>query len=428
MIQDVQRHHSSGLPDPRLSPNTVAGQVDVHSRELPIPHAQKPLGEQLFIFGPDDLSPTKVEGKEHIRKQLAEAVKQAPAETVRDSQILGRMDDTDGQDGSQEKRDPESAVERCFNDSVYGTQPSESVLYDCGLLEPADYRRSAAESNRTIACADENTISPARVRMPQYPNGLITSGNDSSTMYGTGACMLRQVVDFEDKRILLNNLLGRSPSPAQPTAGFEHQSRSPCRDRQDSAAANAGVTARRPSDIVSEESLEVRAPNAQERRRFRAIKPYLIAGDISDLKLQALDSESATHDSFQAWLRRSDERKGTAIETLANPPNDNPRPRLAARRSGRAGVPRYSDSVVTAYIDIAQTISQKKQLGSRPYGVVPEYAIDRPIGLSRHEARSLFETEENQVVREPPRLARDPRHQPHLPGGVYRVFDVNRNA
>lgn len=371
------------------------------------------------------MSPTKIEDKEYARKHLAETTTQAPVRAIRDPQLLNRTGDVKGQDGLL-KDNPELTTESSLSHRLYRSQPPESAPNTCISSESATYENSFAEQNPVHARVHESTVSPARVRLPQFSEEGKELSADNSTRLGIDARMFYPVVDLEDKQILLNKLLDRSSSSTQLVADLERQSLIRCWSRQDSNAAGVSVVAAPLCDIAAGGFLEVRPPNEQERREFRAIKPYLLAGNISDLRLQKLEPKDTTGHSFQAWLRMTDERQDTACNDLARSSTDTSRSYHSVRKPANSDMSRHGDSMIAACVDIIQTISQKSQLGSRPYGVVPEYAVDRSIGPGRYEAKSLFETDDEQVAREPQRLARDPRHQPRLPSGVHRAFDVAR--
>lgn len=65
-------------------------------------------------------------------------------------------------------------------------------------------------------------------------------------------------------------------------------------------------------------------------------------------------------------------------------------------------------------------------LGSRPYVQPPEYAIERRICTDREVCTSLFEQEGDEVRAAPPRLARDPRFRAQLNEGMKIRGDEER--
>jgi len=369
----------------------------------------------LHIFGPDDMTPTKIEVKDRIRREFF--AKQALTSPTRPTVVSGKHVSTPEM---REAKDKEKSVNSIQSLAQFTKDSNETAPFP----EFEDYAKAAPYHHGTEA--DWPYLGRSADSYKTTTDGLTHKSIRKASSESTAE------ERKELKQMLLDSLLQESETTIRPPPGLEHVS-----------MEHPNLSGEQPQqvtnikfplvDVRSKEWLEVRPVTVAERQRMRDVMRTVAVSSMSDKNgNSAAKAVGIERQDLRKWLEDS-----TNAQTIRRA-RVNELAEEMQKKWEHGGAFRYSTmtkdeasvhaGTVKAVTSILSTLNShsgdsngSRSLGSRPYCQPPEYAIARGVGLKGKTVTSLFENDGDVSVTAPPRLARDPRFRPQLEGMKVRA-------
>lgn len=373
-------------------------------------------GPTLHNFGPDDVTPTKIEVKERVRRELL--AKMAVAGPTPPTAVHVKQVNTPEPHEAKDKEETTGSTQGLI-------QCRKDAEDNASFPEYGDYAKAIPYGPETAAnwpYLGRNANFRKSAEILSDKSARKASANDN----------LEEKKEF--KQTLLDSLLERPETTIRPPPGLEHvrMERSNSVEQQFEQITNIKFPLK---SVHSEEWCEVRPITAEERRRMRDVMRTIAVSSISDKNRDlAVKMVGVEREDFKKWVEETNNAqviRRARVDELA---------KEMQRKWEHGGAFRYSTmtkdeaninaGTVKAVASILSTLSSHSGdggglhfLGSRPYCQPPEYAIERGVGLKGNSITSLFESDEDENIAAPPRLARDPRFRPQLEGLKVRAAE-----
>ncbi|KAK5954759.1 hypothetical protein OHC33_004484 [Knufia fluminis] len=419
-----------------------------HTPAEPPKTPPKVQGQRLFVFGPDDVTPTKMEMKQQAReKYFAEHGDILPTPTtgmadrsvstpepleIADEDELVRYLKITGQARSMPRRKASANIEDLLihRSSIAPSSRRVNRVDSPWDLEPTDKRGMPVLQGKTEAdwpyLGQGQNYESKAVDIDATPTKKTADSNNSN----------RQDVTTDIKQIL-ESMRAKQESPVKirPPPGLEHAQaqNTKLRELQSEQITNINFPM---VDMNSAEWLDVRMPTAAERDQMRRICHAVRNWSVSDKHREPDNTRYGVgRENLQKWIQvkvHDIESRHGRVEELAGEMQrkweygGSFRSATMSKRDAEkhAGTVKAVGGMMTALSMQLEDDTGSSQRGSRPYGQAPEYAIERSVGLGR--SSSLFETDEDASIAAPPRLARDPRFRPQLTDGMKLTVEEGR--
>lgn len=440
-----QLHHNLSRESTAISDSITESPLKTSPlKKHPATTTVKLGGPTLYVFGPDDLSPFKMEIKQRAREEYF-ANKPAHQSTPK----LARTDT--GSVGIF--RSPEPSLSNPLIQSAQAQKQKlmsslqradmQDLLIDHDSVAPVSMRRCSASIGLFSKLSE-----PAKLRSFDLCGNTddIWSNKDTASLY-------RQITASDgspirhsrnDRYDTADNDLGKnSYTLGRPRQGTKITEKSepgvPLVDFHDPPSEMFDIDPERqrreqeqkfvierlltyPSDP---EWWEVHGSSAEDRERIMILRRTMSA--TLDLTGEHTGVSAIKHEEIRIQYQQSRgeyERRHKRVKELANEMQHK------WEYGGQFRGPAMTKDEAIEYAGTVKEIghmmtmlgmladSSHCGLGSRPYVQPPEYAIERGIGMETEVATSLFEQEGDGVRTAPPRLARDPRFRGQMNEGM----------
>jgi len=406
----------------------------------------KMRGQKLYVFGPDDVSPTKIEMKQQAReKYLAEHGDLLP------TSIAGMVDR-----------------------SVWTPEPLEMMDKD-ELRRHLDITSKARpKAQRTLSgnlkdlLIDRNSIFPVKRRPEETspvswklqlfakPEETVTQGNSEGDWPYLGQVQSRQTVVTDtdskhtgevfsgqthgvatDTKQVLATMRAKSASSVmvRPPPGLEQISieSNNCQESEFEQITSIHFPL---INMNSPEWLDVRLPTAAEQDQMRRVCHAVKTSSISDKHRSPADARRGiVRDNLKNWIQvkvHNVEARRCRVDELAEEMQRKWKQdgSLGSATMSKADAEKHAGTVkAVGGIISALGMQLDEHIGSsqrrgRPYCQAPDYAIERSVGTGK--STSLFESKDDATRSAPPRLARDPRFRPQFANGMKLAAEEGR--
>lgn len=398
-------------------------------------------GQRLYVFGPDDVSPTKMEVKQQAReKYLAEHAGTLPTPTT------GMADRSVGTPEPLEVVDEDELMRylKITGQARSAPQPKPSgnlkdLLIDRSSITPVSRRAHHVNSLPwkldRVANREEAVLQGKTEADWPYLGGTL---NYESNISDIDATPTKTNDVSTEIRQMLDGLRAKRESPVKlvrPPPGLE-QTRAENSKFQELESEQITTIKFPMVEMNSPEWLEVRMPTAVERDQTRRVCHAVRTSSISDKHRDTKDSRSGmVRDEWKKWSQvkehdlegRRERVKALAQEMQGKWEYGGSFRSATMSKSGaekHAGTVKAVGGMMAALSMQVEDSTGSLQRGSRPYCQAPEYAMERNAGTGK--STSVFETDEDASRSAPSRLARDPRFRPQLADGLKLAAEDGR--
>lgn len=409
---------------------------------------------ELYVFGPDDVSPTKIEMKHQARERYFAEHHPPALPTSITAAFTGSSgtpeltDDRHRADILPASRVPDESQE--MPQQVEHSSTLEDLLIDRSII--ASVRQRAGRNSalpHAMSALEQNSENLVKSRLGGSWSSPLHS-QDLGSRCTEGIALLLDVdgeaAQQHNMEYKVNELLASMRTKQEPASvtiltppELRETQLSRFHTQIQTADTKPHVTnAEQVTDLEfplvdmnSSEWLEIRLPNIAERDHMRRIRKAIKESSVFDKHRKNQDGmANVGRAHLEKWIEASVkdfERKEHEIGKVVKEMRGKWErggpfrlPGLAKSQAERqASTVKAVGSMIAAIGPQMDGNAVCHFRGSRPYCQPPEYAIERSVGLGRRsEYTSLFDSEGDTAMTAPPRLARDPRFRPQLAEGL----------
>lgn len=403
-------------------------------------------GQRLFVFGPDDLSPTKIELKQQAREKYVadhgsilptpttgmadrSVSTPKPLEVVDEDELMRYLQIT-----GQARLLAQHKGSGNLQDLLVDRDPTASTRRQTKHADSGSWNFQAVDQHDGPALAGKNEAD-----WPYLGQSHSYHGKEN----GFDATPAKQVSTGEkhnvaiDIKQILDSMRAKAGSPVtvRPPPGLERtvaKSNKP-REPQREQMTNISFPL---VDMDSSEWLDVRMPTEVERDRMRRLCHTVQTSSISDKYRDAKDvGDGTVQGELKRWTEiqvRDMESRRERVEELAAEMQRKweyggsfrsaSMSKIDAERHARTV--KAIGGMMAALSMQVEDSTGASQRGARPYCQAPEYAIERSVESGK--STSLFESDDDASMTAPLRLARDPRFRPQLTEGLKVAAEEGR--
>lgn len=446
-----RRYHRESSQEP-----LVANNLAKRSSPEPVPDRVHPTipptkfgGPTLYIYGPDDLSPTKIEIKQRAREEYF--AKHPPsASTQAANAIADRIDAP--QLSQAECADRMARPVHIRRDNfIKKTQrrPSsiQDLLIDHDNVAPVRPRGTAIGASQFLqfespkeSCSPNRRAEPPATYQPSCHLQYTGQAHQSPMrhMENVRAKILERDVDrtmldtikstkqVEDVRRIRRN----------PTSESDENQAKEIADELERQRLEQVTDIKFPlHDITDPDWCEFRDLTQEDRQWIRLVRKAIASSSISIkndpdcIKIKHKDLRGQCHRDMGEYERRSRHVQALADEMQHKWEHGGQfRGPIMTKQEAesQAGKIKEIGRIMIMLSMQPDDTDGLNYLGSRPYVEPPEYAIERSVGTEKERAASLFEEDGEIGLAAPPRLARDPRFRAQLNEGMKIRGDEER--
>jgi len=403
-------------------------------------------GQRLFVFGPDDVTPTKIKMKQQAReKYFAEHGNMLPTPTtgmadrsvstpepleVVDEDELMRYLQITGQARSSAQRKASGNLKDLLLDRS-STAPVRGRAHE---IDSASWDLQPVDKRGGPALPGKHAADWPYLGQSQSYQGTVSDFDATPTKHVSTGEKHNAAIDIKQ---ILDSMRARPESPVavRPPPGLERTSAKSNKLREPEPEQTTSI--KFPLvDMNSPEWLDVRMPTEGERDRMRRVchavrtssisdkhrnrddaRSGIVRGDLTrriEIKVRDIESRRERVDELAVEMQRKWEYGGSFRSASMS--------KVDAEK--HACTVKAVGGMMAALSMQVEDSTGSSQRGARPYCQAPEYAIERSVGVGK--STSLFESDDDVSMTAPLRLARDPRFRPQLTDGLKVAAEEGR--